>query len=299
MRYLLAIILSICSIIVHAQSEYDYADSIALSHAGKKFKNTGELAQTLTHGVKDRQTQFRILFRWITDNMEYDKGNRIDDPEKVIRKMEGMCGAYSKLLSQACAHLGIHCVTIEGIAKGHTTVGSVSEGSAHRHAWNAVEIDGEWHLVDPCWASGYWDDKEKEFTKVFKPEHFYSDPFIFAERHLPDDKKWQLLDHPRNKRDFFSTPLYHAIKYDCGIEMVNEKNAVIKVKEDEDIIIKYSSACQDEDDPSGALDDPRKKYEYQQQFKAQRYMDNPYLTVMFNGEPLVSYKVEVKPVADK
>ncbi len=299
MRLLLIINLCFWGTLSAQGNPYTYADSIALSHSGRTFKNTEDMARILTKGVKDRETQFRIIFRWITDNIEYNPSMKGGDPNKALKKKEGVCAAYSHLLTTVCGHLGINCPTIVGIAKGHTSVGLDLDSPAHQHSWNAIEIDGEWKLVDVTWAAGYYDTKEKEFKKEFKPEHYFTDPIVFAERHLPDDKKWQLLDHPRHHGEFVHSPLFHAIKHHCYIELLSHKGSTIKVKEDEKIIIRFTSACKDSDDPSASIPNPDDKYEYEIQYDARQCMKSQKLTVEFNGEPMVSYRVIVKPVAQK
>ncbi len=299
MRLLVIIVLFACSTLSAQKNPYAYADSIALSYAGKTFKSTEDMARILTKGVKGYEDKFRVIFRWIADNIEYNPTARGGDPNKALKKKEGVCAAYSQLLSTVCGHVGINCPIITGIAKGHTSVGKDLDSPDHEHAWNAIKIDGEWKLVDVTWAAGYYDAKEKEFKKQFKPEHYFTEPVVFAERHFPDDKKWQLLDHPRHHGEFVHSPLFHAVKHHCYIELLSHKGSTIKVKEDEKIVIRFKSACKDSDDPGASIPDPQAKYQYEIQYDARRFMKSQKLTVEFNGEPMVSYRVIVKPVAEK
>jgi hypothetical protein len=80
------------------------------------------------------------------------------------------------------------------------------------HAWNAVQIDGEWKLIDITWASGTIKMKkqhlDKMMDKVFKvpykqklkfkrkrnDDYFFAPPEKFILTHLPSAPAWQLLE---------------------------------------------------------------------------------------------------------
>ena len=48
----------------------------------------------------------------------------------------GVCEAYAAAFQVLCHAMGIHCTSVEGIADGQP------------HRWNAVQLDGEWYVVD-------------------------------------------------------------------------------------------------------------------------------------------------------
>jgi len=53
---------------------------------------------------------------------------------------EAHCEGYAKAFQYLCAQVGIECVVVTGVT---------SDGE--NHAWNQVEIDGEWFNVDVTW----------------------------------------------------------------------------------------------------------------------------------------------------
>jgi transglutaminase/protease-like cytokinesis protein 3 len=69
-----------------------------------------------------------------------------------------------------------------------------------------VKTDGAWQLVDATWGSGgstSEDEKEIYFSEI-DMRYFFADPKDFVTDHFPADSKWQLLDKPISKREFYS-----------------------------------------------------------------------------------------------
>nr|XP_028575862.1 kyphoscoliosis peptidase-like [Podarcis muralis] len=83
-----------------------------------------------------------------------------------------------------CSVAGIQCEYVRG---------SCSVTGKSNHAWNAVCIDGRWHLLDCTWGSGTVDAAFSEFTFSYDEFYFLTHPALFIEKHFPEDPKWQLL----------------------------------------------------------------------------------------------------------
>ena len=53
---------------------------------------------------------------------------------------------------------------LSGYSKGYGyKMGQTFTGDSD-HAWNAVYLDGRWHLLDSTWGSGVVDDSSTKFT---------------------------------------------------------------------------------------------------------------------------------------
>lgn len=53
---------------------------------------------------------------------------------------------------------------LSGYSKGYGyKIGQTFQGNSD-HAWNAVYLDGRWHLLDSTWGSGTVDDTSTKFT---------------------------------------------------------------------------------------------------------------------------------------
>ncbi|XP_063781412.1 kyphoscoliosis peptidase-like [Pseudophryne corroboree] len=68
--------------------------------------------------------------------------------------------------------------------------------------WNAVEMAGEWLLLDACWGAGTVDLQKAIFLPSYDDFFFLTAPEEFIETHWPDDPSWQLLERPVSFKDF-------------------------------------------------------------------------------------------------
>lgn len=59
---------------------------------------------------------------------------------------------------------GVQCMTVPGYSKGFGYQTGQSFSGEFDHAWNAVYLDGRWHLVDSTWGSGLVDTTTSKFT---------------------------------------------------------------------------------------------------------------------------------------
>ena len=92
------------------------------------------------------------LHDWMIEWAEYDLGAlssgpigdpmpNNDNPYGFFTGKKGICLGYATtfhLLMELC---GIECVTVQG----------TSHGGANDHAWNLVQLDGDWYCVDVTW----------------------------------------------------------------------------------------------------------------------------------------------------
>lgn len=59
---------------------------------------------------------------------------------------------------------GVQCVTVPGYSKGFGYQTGQSFSGEFDHAWNAVYLEGRWHLLDSTWGSGLVDTATSKFT---------------------------------------------------------------------------------------------------------------------------------------
>jgi transglutaminase/protease-like cytokinesis protein 3 len=77
------------------------------------------------------------------------------------------------------------------------------------HAWNAVQINKKWYLLDCTFASGYIDLNKVKFVKHRNDVYYLTPPRIFILDHHPSDSKWQLLDKPLDINSFINNAKYN------------------------------------------------------------------------------------------
>jgi hypothetical protein len=204
-------------------TDFSKADSIAFLFSGRDLQHPDLLAKELVKGLTTDQEKFRVLFRWITDNISYDyplylkiirKESQLKFDRKrksafatraskemyrnMILKKETICGGYAMLLEYMCHEVGLECNFISGY--GRTFSNYATRGP--NHAWNAVKLNNKWYLCDVTWASGYFNEVVERYRKEFSEAYFLTDPSLFIANHYPSDARWTLLKNPASPLEF-------------------------------------------------------------------------------------------------
>jgi hypothetical protein len=279
--------------------DYSKADSIALNFPKKKYNYCTELVAPLIQGLETDHEKFRVLFRWITDNIQYSYGNRSSDPDKVVKNKKAVCIGYASLLKAMCMSAGIECEIITGYAK--TQVTDINKKcKKSNHAWNAVKLSGKWYLLDVTWATSYYDERKRKSIKCFDEFYYLTPPNIFVKNHLPDDKKWQLLNKTLTKSRFSKAPLYYG-DLSKDVKILQPYNGTIKIKLKDTFKIRFTSNIELND---ATIELGKNRFVYHptiQKEEGSFYMNQKFekvglykLTVFFNGQALASYNLEIK-----
>lgn len=178
------------------------------------------LAYSLTNGLTSSRQKVEVIFRWITDNIDYKVNPSLyfnkysytpeEDTgalkpvservaEQVLRNRVAFCDGYARLFTTLCNYAGIRSEVITGYANPD---GSASGKFRSNHSWNAVLIDSAWYLVDVTWASGYVTYGNDRFIRRYDDYYFLTSPQQFIKSHYPEDLQWSLLKDPPAVREF-------------------------------------------------------------------------------------------------
>ena len=122
-------------------------------------------------------------------------------PEAILRDRKAVCSGYSNLYLALATRAGLEARYISGYAKGY---GYKPGETPPSHAWNAVRLEGEWHVMDVTWAAGGI-TSEGEFVRQFKERWFLPPPEEFLKSHLAHSAEWQLVANPITLQQFEST----------------------------------------------------------------------------------------------
>jgi len=177
-------------------------------------RSVSSLSQHLSVGGQENNV--RAIYHWMTHNMTLDaksveKGKaKPQTPGQVLSKRQGTAPQLATLFNALCEAANLRAYSVSGYAKklfyapGDLFV-------AENHTWNAVEIGGEWFLVDVAWGSGYLAHKERMLPRLlhrpYVKKHLYfvtkptdkwllTAPDIFLLTHFPSDPTWQLQKCP-------------------------------------------------------------------------------------------------------
>jgi len=187
------------------------------------------LAEKLTVPFYTDSEKVRAIFFWVTSHISYDvvefhnkrpmvyetKQHFKDSTEAeayfmtiyandVIKKGMGVCAGYATIFKLLCDKVKINCVIVNGYGK--SSFGEIGKRFDENHAWNAVQLNGNWQLVDACWAAGYCDDAVTKFTREQNEYFFLTPPWLFIYNHYPADSKWTLLKTPVTREQFEHYP---------------------------------------------------------------------------------------------
>jgi hypothetical protein len=223
------------------KSDYSLADKTALGFPKKKYKTVSEIAGPLTENLKTEHEKFRAIFRWITENIEYNKSAaNAADADKVVRKNKAVCQGFSNLLKEMCEAVNIPCDVVVGYTK--TDVKDINRKLKKTdHAWNIVTLYGKKYLVDVTWATSKYNVVTRKFQKEFDEHYFLTPPEKFILDHLPEEKKDQLLEKPVSKKQFSSTPLLYTDYFHLNITSISPNKGQFRQKHSKPFVFEFTT----------------------------------------------------------
>ncbi|WP_047545148.1 transglutaminase domain-containing protein [Psychroserpens sp. Hel_I_66] len=249
--------------------EIAYTQNFALvdktvSKYPSKFKSIKQFSNRVDEDFNTDLDKIRAVYFWISNNITYDykslknntngykkiKSKSKDDyeirflnmqkkyAERALKRKLAVCEGYSQLLKFTLIELDIETEVITGFAKSKAyEIGRITNRT--NHAWNAVKINDTWKLIDATWSAGKEErsDREYDFTDIF----FLIKPEKLILTHLPKDEKWQLLEKPISKANYFFKPLFYEAYHKSGLKLSQDQLGLIKLENNDFIEIKFDS----------------------------------------------------------
>lgn len=246
------------------QLDFSVVDSFA---ATVKYNNSLiQLSKDLTSGQQEEVYKVRSIFKWITENIAYDykfynKGAEQKGPNcenavnceqniakweddflnKVIRKKKAVCAGYALLFKKLCNLSGITCEVIDGYAR--TKPYQIGNNMSVNHAWNAVQINGDWYYLDVTWAAGYCIENEDKgiltsFVKKYQNYYWCTDYKLLRRNHYPKNGRWAAQDN-FTKEHFFYQPHYYNQDILENILLFTPDSGFLNVKKGDTIHFKF------------------------------------------------------------
>lgn len=165
------------------------------------------VARYVAEREPDPYLRVKALHDYVADRIAYD-GPVLSRPfsewppqdaETVFRTRLGVCEGYSRLMVALGEVTGDRIVYVVGNSRDEEDA-----VSGIGHAWNAVEIEGRWYLIDATWDAGAL--KGSRFERQYKSDYFLTPPAMFSVDHLPEDPAWQLRPDPISRGEFVRQP---------------------------------------------------------------------------------------------
>lgn len=91
--------------------------------------------------------KIKVVNEWMIDNLSYENiegNNNKYNLYGAIVETKVVCEGYARMFKYIMDGLNIPCILVSGIATN-------SEGETELHAWNYVELNGQWYAVDVTW----------------------------------------------------------------------------------------------------------------------------------------------------
>lgn len=237
MRYLFLFFILQFSLIAMAQNRYEEIDKRVKTIPSEDSKSIQKLSDWFISNFEKEDDRFRAIFFWVADNLVYDikslERPAVEEPKPVIvkkafeRKM-AVCEGYSGLMDTLCQLSGIRTEAVSGYTRNNGQLDITP------HMWIAANINGEWTLSDPTWASGAI--MNKKFVKQFEEKYFRVPAQKMIQSHIPYDPMWQLLENPVTHKAFiqltnvekndlvfnFNDSIYHHLNAGKAVQYQNE-----------------------------------------------------------------------------
>ena len=215
-------------------------DAHVLSTPNEETASVERLSQYLANPWQGDRNKAYAIFRWLSFNVAYDVDGFFGRTEKrgcdasnVLQHRVSVCAGYANLFESLGKAAGLKVHTIGGYAKGY----GFEPGQRIKdtnHAWNAVQVNGEWYICEPTWGAGYLGN-DLTFHRSPDVAMFLMDPEYAICSHYPSDEQWQLLDQPISKEEFEKLVVPSGKLHQMGVELLSHKESIYNI-EDADYI---------------------------------------------------------------
>ncbi len=200
---LLFIAILLCTNIM---AQYEKIDSYVKELDFKRNTSITEMADKITAKSSTEKEKLRAIFVWISHNIDYDvrafRSGKIpnSDALEVVLTKRAVCQGYSNLFEALAEAVGIETFLVSGFSKGYGFEDRKKLENAD-HAWNAVYVDGDWHLIDATWGAGHINHRGVYVPRM-QEKYFMANPLFFITEHLPEDPVWQMLPCPIKPHEY-------------------------------------------------------------------------------------------------
>lgn len=151
------------------------------------------------------------------------------DWETVIKTKNGVCEGYANVFKKVCDLVQLPCKVVHGYARGvGTDITTESLKAESNHAWNIVQIEKKWYLIDSTWGAGYMNGKKS--VQSYNTDWLFTKPQHFIATHYPEKAINQLLQTPLLEKEFFELADFRPIFYEITGEDISKikKNNIVE-----------------------------------------------------------------------
>lgn len=242
--------------------KYNAIDTIVLKYP-KHFSSTEDLAARIQKDFTSEYDKARAIYSWIALNIKYDYKTYLN-PQKPVQfsyrneaekqkqielikektwqkafdSQKAVCEGFTLLYQRLASLTGLKSQVIRGDSKRLLTdIGRKKLLS--NHAWNIVQVDGKWILLDATWGQGYYDSNKNRMVNYFNSVYFDTDPKYFFAKHFPDSGMY--LGSKLNQEEFLNGPLIYDKSIEENLEILKPYSGIIKANDGDKIAFKIKN----------------------------------------------------------
>ena len=221
-------------------------DAHVLATPEEQTESVEKLSVYLTSRWEGDRNKAYAIFRWLSFNVAYDVDGFFGRTEKktcdsasVLRHRTSVCAGYANLFDALGKAAGLQVHTINGYAKGYGFEPGQQIKDTN-HAWNGVQVNGEWFICEPTWGAGYLG---ADLMFHYSPDvsMFLMDPEYAICSHYPSDEQWQLLEKPISKEEFEKLVVPSGRIHQMGVEILSHKESVYEIDDVDHIEMMFYS----------------------------------------------------------
>lgn len=178
------------------------------------------LGKALEQREPSQAQRARALHDWVATHIAYEvsalnaKTSPKPEVAQLFKARAATSAGYAKLVQAIGQAAGLKVAYIEGLAR--SLDGALG---ANAHAWNAVELDGAWYLMDVTWDAGVV--RDGAYIAQHRTDYLFTPATIFGVEHLPDDPSWQLVPKPLDQAAFLQQPALRPTFFAAGLKLVS------------------------------------------------------------------------------
>lgn len=174
----------------------EFSDKEQIDNALNQIEEVKE--EILNNATGDTYDDIKMVHDYLVDNISYDTTLQKENIYNVYGALingESVCEGYARSFKYLLDEMGIPCIL--GIGKGTN-----SQGNTENHAWNYVELDGDWYAIDTTWddpiTNGGWFMESSKYKYFLKGENDFNKDHVLSGQFTEGGKVFEYPEFSKN-----------------------------------------------------------------------------------------------------